>query len=105
MLADIWQGLGDGALYRATAEFVRSDPKPGVEKVSEFLLEKAQPDMITLVIGQFLVASLFERRNADLVFWSLVAADINNAGMEQWPAHERDELAGHLKRISRNPPH
>ncbi|UVK48468.1 hypothetical protein BPNPMPFG_007846 (plasmid) [Mesorhizobium sp. AR07] len=98
MQANIWQVAGDNALYKETAAFVDCQPKPWVEEVSEFLRKKGKPEAITLVIGQFIVAALFEGRYADLLYWSLVAAEVNCVVMEQWPDDVRQELASHLKR-------
>lgn len=97
MRANIWQVAGDDALYKEAAAFVDRHPKPWVEEVSDFLRQKGKPETITLVIGQFIVAALFEGRHADLLYWSLVAAEVNCVGMEQWN-DVRQELASHLKR-------
>lgn len=98
MQANIWQVAGDNSLYKEAAAFVDCQPKPWVEEVSEFLRKKGKPETITLVIGQFIVAALFEGRHADLLYWSLVASEVNCGGMEQWPDDVRQELASHLKR-------
>ncbi len=110
MLTNIWHNEGDGELYRETAAFVEGDPKPGVIAVAEFLRDRAKPDTITLVVGQFIVSALFEGRHADLLYWSLVAAEASSAGVDQWPAEVRDELADYLRRsfnklVAWNVPH
>lgn len=98
MQANIWHNPRDANLYRETAAFVEGEPRPGVIAVSEFLRERAKPDTITLVVGQFIVSALFEGRHADLLYWSLIAAEACSAGMDQWPSDVRDELASYLRR-------
>lgn len=110
MLTNIWHNEGDGELYRETAMFIDSEPRPGIVDVAAFLRDRAKLDTITLVVGQFIVAALFEGRHADLLYWAMIAAEAGSSGVEQFPAEIQAELAGYLKRgfakvVTGNLPH